>query len=126
MLETQQFEAFQSLIIFICALAAAHSFPLLNSYNPIIFFSLIFERIGARVFKPQRSASFQKIAGALGFFLPTFTIVLIVALLSQFAFYPAWLGGLMLYFCLDTRVLQRAKRIAALLQQKQKATQDNS
>ncbi|TMO56150.1 cobalamin biosynthesis protein CobD/CbiB [Pseudoalteromonas phenolica] len=122
MVETQQFEAFQSLIIFICALAAAHVLPLLNSYNPITFFSLIFERIGVRVFKPKRSTSLQKIAGTLGFFLPIFTIVLIAVLISQFAFYPAWLGGLVLYFCLDTRVLQRAKRIAALLQQKQKAT----
>jgi adenosylcobinamide-phosphate synthase len=96
MVESQQFEAFQSLIIFICAIAAAHSLPLLNSYNPITFFSLIFERIGARVFKPERSASLQKIAGILGFFLPIFTIVLIAALISQFAFYPAWLGGLVI------------------------------
>ena len=120
--ETIHYKVFQDLIIFILALTAAHALPLLNSYNPNTFFSLIFERIGAKVFKPKRNAALQKTAGLLGFILPILIIIVIVFLISQFAFYPEWLGGLALYFCLDTRVLQRAKRIALLLQQKQKAT----
>lgn len=120
--ELLQYEVLQDLIIFICALTAAHTLPLLNSYNPNTFLSHIFERIAARVYKPERNAQLQQTAGLLGFFLPILTIVCIAVLISQFAFYPAWLGGLVLYFCLDTKVQQRARRIAALLQQKQKAT----
>lgn len=112
----------QSLLIFVGAIAAAHFMPLQTSYHPNTFATLIFSRIGKRVFRPTAKQNQQKIAGTLGAVLPIFTLVVITIGIGMFAFYPQWLGGLILYLCLDTKITQRTRRIGALLTQKQKAT----
>ncbi|OHU88497.1 cobalamin biosynthesis protein [Pseudoalteromonas amylolytica] len=120
MLELMQ--AHQGLLIFILSLSAAHLLPLQRSYHPNTIFLLVFKGIAQRVYQRQASTSYLAFSGTLAFVLPILTIVVLCLLLSQFAYYPNWLGGLVLYLCLDTSITIRAKRIATLLKQGQKST----
>ncbi|CAM4232436.1 cobalamin biosynthesis protein CobD/CbiB [Pseudoalteromonas byunsanensis] len=120
MLELMQ--AHQGLLIFVLSLSAAHLLPLQRSYHPNTVVLLVFKGIAQRVYQSQAPSSYLALSGTLAFVLPVLTIVILCFLLAQFAYYPNWLGGLVLYLCLDTRINTRAKRIATLLKQGQKST----
>ncbi|WP_238937615.1 cobalamin biosynthesis protein CobD/CbiB [Pseudoalteromonas sp. S16_S37] len=115
-------QAQQGLLIFILSLAAAHSVPLLNSYHPNTILSLVFKAIAKRVYRSTAPGGYQHLSGTLAFLLPSLTVIILCFAIAQFAYYPNWLGGIVLYLCLDTRVTIRAKRIATLLKQGQKST----
>lgn len=115
-------QAQQGLLIFTLSLAAAHFVPLLNSYHPNTILALVFKAIAKRVYQSTSPAGYQYLSGTLAFLLPSLTVIILCFSIAQFAYYPTWLGGLVLYLCLDTRITTRAKRIATLLKQGQKST----
>ncbi|WP_105169133.1 cobalamin biosynthesis protein CobD/CbiB [Pseudoalteromonas sp. T1lg23B] len=120
MLELMQ--AHQGLLIFALSLSAAHLLPLQRSYHPNTILLLVFRGIAQRTYQSHASTSYLALSGTLAFVLPILTIIVLCFLLAQFAYYPNWLGGLVLYLCLDTSINTRAKRIATLLKQGQKST----
>ncbi|CAH9056350.1 Cobalamin biosynthesis protein CbiB [Pseudoalteromonas holothuriae] len=115
-------QAHQGLLILVVTLATAHFLPLLSSYHPNTILSLVFKGIAQRVYQSDSTASYQILSGTLAFILPCLTIVILCYSIAQFAYYPQWLGGLILYLCIETRVITRAKRISTLLKQEQKST----
>ena len=115
-------QAQQGLLIFAVALLCAHSFPLLSSYHPFTLFELTFKGVAQRVYRPKHTKNYQFLSGILAFSLPILTLLALALGLSMLAFHPQWLGGLVLYLCLDTQTAIRTKRIATLLKQGQKAT----
>lgn len=116
------FWAHQGLIIFLLAVLASMVVKLSTLYHPNLILTLIFKAIAQRVYRADASASYQTLSGTLGFVLPITTIVVLTSAIISFAFYPQWLGGLVLFLCLDNRHEGRAKRISQLLKSQQKVT----
>ena len=115
-------QAHQGLLIFLIAMICAHNFPMLSNYHPFTLLELAFKGIAQRVYRPSYHHRYQLLSGALAFTLPLVVLITLLMGLSLLAFPPQWLGGLILYLCLDTQTTKRAKRIAILLNQQQKAT----
>ena len=110
-------------IAFIIALIAERFFPLANIYHPNTVLTAIFNAIGKRVYKPTEPKSYLYLASSLAFILPLSITLIITALLLELAFYPELLSGLILYFCLESKAIdKKALRIAKLTKQNQKST----
>ncbi|RRS09400.1 cobalamin biosynthesis protein [Pseudoalteromonas sp. J010] len=112
----------EGLIIFLVAVFASLGIRLSTVHHPNLILSLIFKAIAERVYRPKAASSYQLLSGTLGFFLPILTITVLTYAIISFAFYPNWLGGLVLFLCLDISHESRAKRISALIKSKQKVT----
>ncbi|MEI5640709.1 MULTISPECIES: cobalamin biosynthesis protein [unclassified Pseudoalteromonas] len=116
------FWAHQGLIIFLLAVMASMLVKLSTLYHPNLILTLIFKAIAQRVYRAKAGASYQTLSGTLGFVLPITTIVVLTYAIISLAFYPDWLGGLVLFLCLDSRHEGRAKHISQLLKSEQKVT----
>ncbi|MCG7536310.1 cobalamin biosynthesis protein [Pseudoalteromonas sp. OOF1S-7] len=90
-------------------------------YHPHVIMTLLFTNLAQKVYRPKAPTSYLWLSGSLAFVLPILLTLLILATLGYLSFYPQWLGGLVLFLCLDIQHERRAKRIAILLKQQQKA-----
>ncbi|WP_277948921.1 cobalamin biosynthesis protein [Pseudoalteromonas piscicida] len=115
-------QAHEGLIIFLLAVFTSLSIRLSTVYHPNLVLSLVFKAIAERVYRPKSAPSYQLLSGTLGFVLPALTITVLTYAIISFAFYPNWLGGLVLFLCLDISHESRAKRIMSLIKSKQKVT----
>ncbi|ATD09206.1 cobalamin biosynthesis protein [Pseudoalteromonas piscicida] len=115
-------QAHEGLIIFLLAIFASLGVRLSTLYHPNLILSLVFKAIAERVYRPKAASSYQLLSGTLGFLLPILTITVLTHAIISFAFYPNWLGGLVLFLCLDISHESRVKRISALIKSKQKVT----
>ncbi|WP_440053969.1 cobalamin biosynthesis protein CobD/CbiB [Pseudoalteromonas sp. T1lg65] len=121
MLETL-LQAHLGLFVFLVAVFASLGLRISSVYHPNLLLYLTFKAVAERVYKPKANTSYQTLAGTLGFVLPILTTILLTFALLQFAFYPEWLSGLVLFLCLDASHEDKAKRIAKLLSNHQKVT----
>ncbi|WP_247749604.1 cobalamin biosynthesis protein [Pseudoalteromonas viridis] len=117
----EQLQAHTGLLIFLLATLSAIGFRTSSLYHPNVVMTLLFANLAQKVFRPKSPASYQWLSGSLAFILPILVILLLLATLGYLSFYPQWLGGLVLFLCLDIQHERRAKRIAILLKQQQKA-----
>ncbi|TMP16455.1 cobalamin biosynthesis protein, partial [Pseudoalteromonas ruthenica] len=78
---------------------------------PFTLLELTFKGVVQRVYQPKHTINYQYLSGILAFSLPVLTLLALVLGLSMLAFHPQWLGGLVLYLCLDTQTATRTKRI---------------
>ena len=110
-------------IVFICALLAERFLPLVSWYHPNHILFAIFSAIGQRIYKKTDTKQYHYLAASMASTLILSTVLIIVALLLQFAFYPELLSGLILYLCLENSSLnKKAIRIARLVKKNQKST----
>lgn len=109
-------------IILICALFTERYLPLVRWYHPNTFLIAVFSAIGQRVYDATQHKSYQYLAASLASILTLSVILILCTLLLEFAFYPAFFNGLILYLCLEhSNVNKKAMRITKLLKQKQKS-----
>ncbi|WP_164517500.1 cobalamin biosynthesis protein CobD/CbiB [Pseudoalteromonas rubra] len=118
---TEHLQAHTGLLIFLLATLSAIGFRTSSLYHPNVVMTLLFTNLAQKVYRPKAPNSYQLLSGSMAFILPMLIILLILAALGYLSFYPQWLGGLVLFFCLDIQHERRAKRIAILLKQQQKA-----
>ena len=110
-------------IVFICALLAERFLPLVSWYHPNHILSAIFSAISQRIYKKTDTKQYHYLAASMASTLILSTVLIIVVLLLQFAFYPELLSGLILYLCLENSSLnKKAIRIARLVKKNQKST----
>jgi adenosylcobinamide-phosphate synthase len=117
-----ELQAHQGLLIFTLAIVCSHLFPLQDSYHPSTLLNIIFKNILLRTHKQSHRKNYQILSGFFAFVTPILLIVVLCYCFSLIALYPQWLGGGVLYLCLDTRTTKRAQRICLLLAQEQKST----
>ncbi|WP_249331675.1 cobalamin biosynthesis protein CobD/CbiB [Pseudoalteromonas rubra] len=118
---TEQLQAHTGLLIFLLATLSAIGFRTSSLYHPNVLMTLLFANLAQKVYRPKAAAGYQLLSGSLAFVLPILTTLILLATLGYLSFYPQWLGGLVLFLCLDIQHERRAKRIAILVKQQQKA-----
>ncbi|MBQ4834676.1 cobalamin biosynthesis protein [Pseudoalteromonas sp. MMG010] len=109
-------------IVFMFALLCERFIPLSRLYHPGTFMHGIYSAIGKRIYKKSEPKSYLYLAATLGAMLPSILIVIICALVLEFAFYPELLHGCILYFCLEKQTtINKIKRITLLCKKNQKS-----
>lgn len=110
-------------IVFLVALLAERFLPLVSWYHPNTVLMAVFNAISKRIYREKESNSYQYFSAILACILIVSTILIIITLLLEFAFYPQLLAGLILYLCLESKIIEKkALRIAKLTKKNQKST----
>ncbi|PAJ73708.1 hypothetical protein CJF42_14470 [Pseudoalteromonas sp. NBT06-2] len=108
--------------VLLFALIAERWLSLPRLYHPTTLLCVIFSNLQKRVYKKNDSKSYQLLSGTLATILPLFVILALCYGLLEFASYPEFLSGLILYLCLESQKLEQSiKRLPLLLRQKQKS-----
>ncbi|CCQ10721.1 Adenosylcobinamide-phosphate synthase [Pseudoalteromonas luteoviolacea B = ATCC 29581] len=116
-------QAHEGLLVFLTAILLTQLVPLHSWYHPNAFLQHLFANIGRRVYKKSLPKNQLLISGTLAFVMPILTILVLVFGIREFAQYPQWVDGLLLYLCLETsHPLRKVAKIERFLSLNQKAT----
>lgn len=116
-------QAHEGLLIFLLAILSSQLLPLSSWYHPATFTSHIFKLIAERVYKKSHPRHQLLVSGTLAFILPTLVILIILFGIREFALFPNWIDGVLLYLCLESSASsKKTEKIAKFLSLNQKAT----
>lgn len=116
-------QAHEGLLIFLLAVVSSQLLPLSSWYHPATATAHIFKLIANRVYKKSHPPHQLLVSGTLAFLLPTLVILVLLFGIREFAFFPNWIDGVLLYLCLESSSAgKKTEKIAKFLSLNQKAT----
>lgn len=116
-------QAHEGLLIFLIAILLSQLLPLSSWYHPATFIGHVFKLIAQRVYKNNHPPQQLFVSGTLAFSLPIVVILMLLFGIREFALFPQWIDGVLLYLCIESSAgSKKAEKVAKFLSLDQKAT----